>query len=196
MHGAETAVDRSLRVLLVVSTLWLSWLAMMVVHEAGHVAHAWASGGTVREVVLHPLSISRTDLGRNPHPHFVVWGGPLWGCAIPLLVLLGARAFRTPYAFLFRFFAGFCLLANGMYIGAGSFVRAGDAGDLLRLGSPQWLLVALGAAASAGGLALWHGLGPAFGVGRPMGRIQRRAAIGTAAALVVLVAAELLLKAG
>ena len=35
--------------------LYPSWLAMMAVHEAGHVLHAWASGGTV-SVVRVPLA--------------------------------------------------------------------------------------------------------------------------------------------
>ena len=57
---------------LIVATGALSWLAMMIVHEFGHVLHAWFSGANVVKVVLHPLAISRTDVAPNPHPLFVV----------------------------------------------------------------------------------------------------------------------------
>ena len=43
--------------ILIGSILPLSWLAMMAVHEAGHVAGAWFTGGTIAKVVLHPLTI-------------------------------------------------------------------------------------------------------------------------------------------
>src|SRR5690606_29141585 len=103
----------------------------------GHVLAAWSSGGRVAKVVLHPLAISRTDVAPNPHPLVVVWCGPLVGALLPL-VLWGVLAFfrhpATPYA---RFFAGFCLIANGLYIGAGSFDGVGDAGEMLREGTPM-----------------------------------------------------------
>ena len=38
---------RKRRALILLLSLYPSWLAMMAVHEAGHVAHAWVSGGTV-----------------------------------------------------------------------------------------------------------------------------------------------------
>ena len=71
--------------LLMGSTLVLSWLGMMAVHEFGHVLGAWLSGGTIAKVVLHPLTISRTDLAHNPHPLLVVWAGPAVGVLLPLL---------------------------------------------------------------------------------------------------------------
>src|SRR5262249_25255242 len=113
-------MTRLFQVLLIVSTILFSWLAMMAVHECGHVLHAWLSGGTVQQVVLHPLDISRTDVWPNPYPLFVAWGGAIWGCVIPLLVLAGVRGLRWPYWYLAAFFAGFCLIANGAYLGAGS----------------------------------------------------------------------------
>ncbi|MEZ6046089.1 MAG: M50 family metallopeptidase [Planctomycetaceae bacterium] len=56
-----------------------SWLSMMIVHEAGHMLSAMLTGGQIEKVVLHPLAISRTDVSPNPHPVWVVWGGPLLG---------------------------------------------------------------------------------------------------------------------
>lgn len=113
-------MHRAFQVLLILSTLGFSWLAMQVVHEFGHVIHAWASGGAVVRVYLHPLDISRTDLARNPHPLFVAWGGAIWGCVLPL-GLFGLVRWRWPaQAYLPAFFAGFCLIANGAYLAAGS----------------------------------------------------------------------------
>jgi hypothetical protein len=59
-----------------------------------------------------------------------------------------------------QLFAGFCLIANGVYLGVGWIDNAGDAGDLLRRGTPVWVLVGFGLLASGGGLYLWHRLGP------------------------------------
>jgi hypothetical protein len=181
------------QILLVVSSLLLAWLGMMAVHELGHCVNAWLSGGSVARVVLHPLAISRTDLARNPHPQFTAWGGALWGCAIPLAVALAMRIFRAPGAYLARFFAGFCLLLNGVYLAEDAFFRAADGGDLVRHGAPAWTLVASGAAAMAIGLALLNGLGPRFGFGEARGRVDRRAALGVTCALAVVVLIEVML---
>ena len=64
----------------VVSVAAGCWSAMMAVHELGHVVGAAMTGGTVRQVVLHPLAISRTDVGANPYPTIAVWLGPVIGC--------------------------------------------------------------------------------------------------------------------
>jgi hypothetical protein len=186
-------MKRFFQALLIVSTILFSWLAMMVVHELGHVLHAWMSGGTVAKVVLHPLDFSRTELASNPHPLFVAWGGAIWGSVIPLLLLLLARRLRCTWWYVGAFFAGFCLIANGAYIGAGSLMGAGDAGDLLRQGAPRWLLIVFGVPAFASGLWLWHGLGPHFGLGVSEGQVDWRAAVGVTVVLLVLILAELLI---
>ena len=55
---------------------------MEAVHELGHVLAAWATGGLVTDVVLHPLTISRTDVRPNPRPLAVAWGGAVVARAI------------------------------------------------------------------------------------------------------------------
>ncbi len=188
-------VNRRFQLLLLASTLAFSWLGMMAVHELGHVLHLGLTGGTVEKVVLHPLAISRTDAGENPHPLLVAWGGAIWGCLLPLLVLLPVRIAARPHAYLARFFAGFCLIANGAYLAADAFVRGGDGADLIRHGAPPWALVAFGLPSIALGLYLWNGLGPHFGLGPAGGKVDRRAALGMTLALVLLIAIEIVLSA-
>ena len=131
---------------------------MQAVHEAGHVTGAWLTGGSVTRVVLHPLAISRTDVSPNPHPLLVAWAGPMVGVVLPLIAAGVWRLANLRYKALASFFAGFCLIANGLYIGAGSFAAIGDAGDLLRHGAPQIALLTFGSVSTALGLWIWHGL--------------------------------------
>jgi Peptidase M50B-like len=173
----------------IVSVVLSSWLGMQDVHELGHVCAAWLTGGTVAQVVLHPLTISRTDVAENPAPLIVVWAGPVLGCLLPLAVWGVVTALRWPWAYLPRFFAGFCLIANGAYIGVGSFDRVGDAGVMLRHDSPAWWLWAFGAVTVPAGLWLWHRQGSHFGLGAAGGMVNARttyACLGMLAALVVL----------
>jgi hypothetical protein len=165
-------VKRLHQIVLIVSTILGSWLGMQAIHELGHMLGAWVTGGRVARVVLHPLTISRTDLADNPSPLAVVWAGPIFGVATPLLLWTVAAALRLRVAFVLRFFAGFCLLANGLYIGVGSFDRVGDCGDMLRHGSAIWQLWLFGAITAPVGLWLWHGQGPHFGLGQAKGEVS------------------------
>lgn len=137
---------------------WLSWLGMMAVHELGHVVAAWASGGTVQRVVLHPLAFSRTDVSPNISPLLVVWAGPVIGVVVPVLMWLMARLAIHSVAWLFQFFAVFCLIVNGFYIGVGWTQRVGDAGDMLRLGCERWQLVLFGVTCLVVAIACGRGL--------------------------------------
>jgi Peptidase M50B-like len=172
--------------MLLVSALVGSWLGMQAVHELGHVVGAWLTGGEVARVVLNPLTISRTDLARNPNPLVVVWAGPVFGVLLPLVLWAPAAMGRLPGAFVFRFFAGFCLVANGAYIGAGSFAGIGDCGVMLGQGSPVWTLWLFGIGTVSLGLLLWHGQGANFGLGAAKGRVDVRVAYGTLAACLLL----------
>ena len=78
---------------------------------------AFLTGGKVSRVILHPLTISCTILAYNPRPLLVVWAGPVIGAVIPFIAFLLAKVFKSPGIHLFGFFAGFCLVANGAYIG-------------------------------------------------------------------------------
>ena len=179
------------QILLIVTFIGFSWLAMQVVHETGHVLVAWLTGGEVTRVALHPLIMSRTDVGENPHPLAEVWGGPLVGSLLPLFLFGLAAVFRLSGLYLLRFFAGFCLIANGVYIGFGHFlVEGADPWVMMENGSPRWLLVLFGVVAVPSGLYLWHRQGPHFGLGCANGKVDARAAFISAGLFVALTGVE------
>lgn len=184
-----------LRAIFAASFLALCWLAMMVVHEAGHVALALATGGTVTRVILHPWAISRTDVAPNPAPLAVAWGGPVLGTAVPLALWLLAGRYHSPRTGWWRFFAGFCAIANGLYLSVGVWDGVGDAGDLVRGGAPVWTLVAFGMGTVPWGLALWHGQSKYFGFGRESHPIRINDLALVAGLLSLLVGLEWVLTA-
>ncbi|TWT49537.1 hypothetical protein Pla22_47340 [Rubripirellula amarantea] len=152
-------MQRFHQLIFVASLLALSWFAMMAVHEFGHVIGALTTGGAVERVVLHPLTISRTDVSPNPNPSIVVWLGPILGCIIPAAIWGCIPHCYASARNIAAFFAGFCLLANGAYIAIGSFDRVGDCGVMLQHGSPLWTLLAFGLVTIPLGFYLWHRLG-------------------------------------
>jgi hypothetical protein len=168
----------------------LCWLWMMIVHEFGHVLGLWTTGGTVARVVLHPLTISRTDAGHNPHPATEIWAGPLVGVLLPAAVAALASAFGVPGAHLLRFFAGFCLIANGCYIGVGVLDPVGDARELLRNGAAVWQFALFGLVTVPAGLYLWYGQAKHFA----RDNVRPRTAIVVLALLVATVTVEMILS--
>jgi hypothetical protein len=66
-------------------------------------------------------------------------------------------------------------VANGAYIGGGSFARAGDCGEMLRHGSPIWTLWLFGSITVPAGLLLWNGQGRHFGLADAQGHVDRDA---------------------
>lgn len=196
MGSPHSLLPSVYRGVLITATLAMSWLGMQAVHEGGHVVGAWLTGGEVKRVVLHPLTISRTDLAHNPQPLGVVWAGPLLGCLLPLSVwalLRGgqavARRGELPGLFVLRFFAGFCLVANGLYLGVGSFAHVGDCGDLMRHGARISQLWLFGLVAVPLGFALWNGQGKYFGLGpdqQPVAPHTAYAVLGVAAVLLAI----------
>lgn len=129
---------------------------MLTLHELGHVLHAWTSGGEVVRLTIPAAGFSETVVHPNPRPLFVAWGGAVWGVAIPLLICGAAWAVWRRVPQVLRFFAGFCLIANGAYIGIGWAFDAGDAADVVALGAPVWVMILYGVICAAAGLWLWH----------------------------------------
>jgi hypothetical protein len=172
---------------LISSTLVASWLGMQAVHELGHIIGAWATGGEFANVVLHPMAISRTDLSSNPSPAITVWMGPVLGVLFPLVVWRLSAALRMPGAFVLRFFAGFSLIANGVYIAIGSFSRVGDCDVMLRNGSAPWQLWLFGLVTVPLGFGLWHRQGKYFGLGPNAEPIRPLVAYGCLTAALCLI---------
>jgi hypothetical protein len=185
-------VKRFHQVLLIGTLLPLCWLWMMAVHELGHVLAAAVTGGRVLRVVLHPLAISRTYVMPNPAPLAVAWSGPLVGVSLPVACWALCHGARWPVVHLLRFFAGFCLIANGSYIGLGSLGGVGDAGVMLAHGTPAWMMWLFGGLCLAAGLRLWHGLGPQFGLAPDGNPVEPREAYRCAALLLTTVVVELM----
>jgi hypothetical protein len=179
-------MNRCHQIILIGSVILSSWLGMQAVHEFGHVLGAWLTGGRVAKIVWHPMTISRTDLEANPHPLVVVWAGPVIGVLLPLAFWAIAKAVRMPGAYVLRFFAGFCLIANGAYIAFGSFDKVGDCGQMFRQGSPIWSLWLFGAITMPLGLWLWHRQGDHFGLVRAKREVSTAVAYGSLAICLIL----------
>jgi hypothetical protein len=181
------------QLVLVLTTLASGWLLMQAVHELGHVVGGLLTGAVIKHVVLHPMEISRTDFGTNPFPLSACWSGPFFGAILPMTAWLLAQRQRQSFAYWLKFFAGFCLIANGAYLAVGVREGIGDAGDLLKLGSAPWQLYLFGAIAMPVGLWLWNGLGSHFGLGRNAEPVTWPTATGSLLLLVATVVVELLL---
>jgi hypothetical protein len=151
-------MQRTPQIVFVVSLISLCWLGMMAIHELGHVTGAIITGGVVNRVVLNPVTISRTDVLPNPSPGIVVWAGPVMGSLLPIAILMIVRV-QSIWRSTAKFFAGFCLIANGAYISIGSFDRIGDTGEMLRTGTPVWLMLLFGTVMIPAGLFNWHRTG-------------------------------------
>jgi len=152
------------------------------------------TGGTVERVVLHPLTISRTDVSPNPSPLAVVWLGPILGCVIPVLAWWLVPKRLTIIRSVALFFAGFCLLANGAYIAIGSFDRVGDCGVMLQHGSPIWSLLAFGLVTIPLGFYFWHQLGSLKGFLSDPSLVDPSVVYAIFGVLVVLLAFEFTLS--
>jgi hypothetical protein len=145
--------------ILLVATI-TSWYGMMAIHEVGHCLAAWCTGGVVEKVHFPLFGFSQTVLVSNPRPLAVAWAGPMGGIAMAALLLGLSRFVDAPSQQALRFFAGFSLIANGLYLGLGGFDRVGDCAELLNHGATLWQLIVFGIGASALGMYSWHRMGP------------------------------------
>jgi APA family basic amino acid/polyamine antiporter len=158
-------------VLTLTTALVFCWYAMQIIHELGHVLAALATGGSVAAVHLPLVGFSRTDAASDA-PRWLVLGGPIFGSLAPIAALLALRwlgrgQHTLPLA---GALAGFCLLANGVYLASAIVDPVGDAQDLVRLGVPPAALWIPGIAASMLGVFMLRAAAPAFGFAPAIGR--------------------------
>jgi hypothetical protein len=140
------------RFFLVLMAIIGSWYAMEAVHELGHVIGA---RGEVIAVQIPIIGISSTTYASDMPPTSAIFAGPLFGAVVPCLLLLKPRT-GTWFSRTLRFFVGFCLVANGVYLAAGTGLDAGDAADLLQHGVSIVTLIVVGVVLVLLGLGVWH----------------------------------------
>jgi hypothetical protein len=138
--------------------LYGCWMGMLALHEYGHVINTIITGGKVVAVRIPLFGFSQTFVNPNPWPLFVAWGGAVLGSAIPQVACGMALLIRGRVPEPLKFFAGFCLVANGLYIGLGWLGRGNDSADLAQMGVPWATLITFGIAATTPGLLIWHKL--------------------------------------
>lgn len=129
--------------LLIADIGWL-WVLMLLTHEVGHGVAALLTGGEIVSADLRPGVLGHTLVEPNPQPHWVVWGGFLSGCVIPLGAWGLVRVTVPKLSGDLRLLSGFCLLANGAYLATGGGESLTDTGVLLSLGWSYPALIAIG----------------------------------------------------
>ncbi|MHA7813794.1 MAG: M50 family metallopeptidase [Phycisphaerales bacterium] len=126
------------------TVLAFSWLYMQWTHELGHILTGIATDAELDRVILNPFRFSMTQFASNPRPHLTTWGGPvlgvLIGAGVPILLSTYMKSVRAPLLIV----AAFVMIANGLYVGLGAFHPIADASDLVRHGSPRWVLGVFG----------------------------------------------------
>jgi hypothetical protein len=160
MSTTDRISNPRVRLALAALLLYACWLGMLAVHELGHAMHAWNTRGSVVSMTIPWFGFSQTLTAGTSYPRYVVWGGAEWGCGIPLLacgLALLVRG-RRGVPELLKFFTGFCLIANGLYLGLFWMGRNNDASDLVRMGESPLTLIAFGIVATVSGFYMWHKL--------------------------------------
>lgn len=121
-----------------VTLLITAWCVMVSTHELGHILCGYMGGAVLQQADLVPWHLPYSIFAPDPYPLFTMWGGPLLGVAVPMLVAFVVR--RN-----WMWFIGyFCCIANGTYIATAwlsgdSYL---DTTKLLELGSPP-IIIAL-----------------------------------------------------
>ncbi|MCL2348735.1 MAG: hypothetical protein FWC50_10805 [Planctomycetaceae bacterium] len=183
--------NRIVSFVLIITFLPFCWLAMQAVHETGHVIGALMHDVSVEYVLLGPLTISQTITGETEHKRIITWLGPVFGVIFPVALWLMARLFQWPELFLFRFFAGFCLVANGVYLLFGPVDGLTDTGVLLSYGASRWQLILFGVIATVAGFLLWHGQSNDFGIGKQPKAVQYRTVLISSTLLLLIIFVEI-----
>ena len=179
---------------LIVTWLTFCWFAMQLLHELGHLVAAKLLGVTVVQFHFGLLTVSHTMLdetGQSQATLFAVtWAGPMIGMILPFAIWGTIAWLRVREAFLARFLAGFCLVANGCYLLGGLFFPADgyiDSSVLLAHGAMRWQIVAVGIIGIVTGFLLWNRQGHHFGIGQSPRPVRWRTVAVSIACLTAMV---------
>ncbi|MCA9240175.1 MAG: M50 family metallopeptidase [Planctomycetales bacterium] len=138
---------------LVALAIWF-WVSMLLTHEIGHVVAAVVTGEKITYVNIYPGQMPTTLVAGSPSAA-ILWAGVLSGWLTPSLIALGlsqVQRFRT----LLWCWVGFCWAAGGLYLALGGIETLTDTSQLVRIGTPLWLLIAVGSGATIAGYATFR----------------------------------------
>lgn len=105
----------SRRISYLVILLVLSWCAMTFLHESGHIVSGWLCGGTLQSADMLPWHLPYSIFDPDPRPLITLWGGPVLGVLVPVIIAL---VLRRDWVW---FITYFCVLANGVYLATAWF---------------------------------------------------------------------------
>ncbi len=142
-----------MRYLIFIVAALLSWWPFMVVHELGHIASGLINSATIEAIELRPWRLSYTMLSGSKRPLVDIWAGVVIGGYLPLVLLLVPTGRRIRKGL--TFFAGFCLIANGVYIGIGWLGPYGDTKEMMQMHTPVWVMIVFSLVSCTAGLWLW-----------------------------------------
>ena len=122
------------------------WVLGTVFHELGHAISVWVTGGRISHITINPFSWSYTYYASSPRfPAFSSWAGMLLGSGIGLILLFIVTRRHTPFLFPFVLAGALPILKDGGYYLVDILIGyKGDATDLVQLGIPKYIVLAVG----------------------------------------------------
>jgi len=114
-----------------------SWCVMVTTHELGHIVAGLLGGGQLVHAELRPWKLPHSHFMPDPYPLATLWGGPIFGVVIPMIL---AGIIRRRWGW---FIADFCLIAGGSYLALAwiSHEPLLDTARLIQKGAPRWQIV-------------------------------------------------------
>jgi len=151
---ANTARDSLRPILLLFGSFVFGSNAAIVLHELGHAAAIWVTGGVVVRIRFEPFAWSYA-WGLPANYFFMVWAGFGLGTAFALLLMVLVWRFRNPYWTPVFMIGPFAMFVNGVYMIGGMLLRGrGDVAELIRLGTLPFLIAVTAIALVSGGIIL------------------------------------------
>ena len=144
----------------------IAYSTSTLLHELGHASAAWATGGEVGEIVIHPFSWSWVVLEVAPEKQaYVTWAGAGLSAVAGLGILFTAWIIRSTWIGVALMIPPTTFTIDGLYLPVDALLRAGgDGTSLVALGTPLWLVIALGAGLIAAGAVAACMVMPRFGL--------------------------------